>query len=329
VTRIPNLFIVGAPKSGSTSLYEYLRDHPDVFMSVVKEPCYFAADLALDKSGNFMRYGQDEELYFDLFAEAGDSNLVGEASTRYLYSHQAPRLIHGVSPDARIVAVLRNPVDMMHSLHAHKLAAGTENITEFEQALAAEDDRRAGRRIPPYSNPKLATYTDRAMFGEQLERWFATFGRDRVRVIIFEEMVADPTLHFRRLLEFLAIDPDYQPDFFAAHNPAHGARSPVMRRVLQARGSQWVAWKLMPRLIGDLRTRTLVRRFSQSPLQRRKIERAPLSPELRGRLETELAPDVQRLSQLLGRDMTAFWFGGSAAGQPLDVADSRVIAASG
>ena len=329
MTRIPNLFIVGAPKSGSTSLYEYLRDHPDVFMSAVKEPCYFAADLALDKSGNFLRYGQDDERYYDLFAAAGHAKVVGEASTRYLYSHQAPRLVHGVSPDARIVAVLRNPVDMMHSLHAHKLAAGTEDITDFEQALAAEDDRRAGRRVPAYSNPKLATYTDRARFGEQVERWIATFGREQVRVIIFEEMVADPPLHFRRLLEFLSIDLDYRPESFAAHNIAHGARSPLMRRMLNARAPQWVAWKLMPRLIGDLRTRTLVRRFSQSPLQRRKIERGPLSPDLRRRLEAELEPDVKRLSQLLGRDMSAFWFDGTAADQAQDVADSTVITASG
>lgn len=329
--RIPNLFIVGAPKSGSTSLYEYLSDHPEVFMSVVKEPCYFAADLALDKSGNFMRYGQDEKLYFELFSEAGEARVVGEASTRYLYSQQAPRLIHGVSPAARIVAVLRNPVDMMHSLHAHKLAAGTEDIADFEQALAAEDDRHAGHRIPPFSNPKLATYADRARFGEQLERWIATFGRDRVRVIIFEEMVADPPHHFRQLLEFLGIDPDYRPASFAAHNVAHGARSPLLRRVLNARGPQWVAWRLMPRLIGDLHTRTLVRRFSQGPLQRRRIERAPLAPELRRRLQAELAPDVQRLSQLLGRDMTAYWFDGQAASayQPRDVAESSVITTSG
>jgi hypothetical protein len=329
MTRVPNLFIVGAPKSGSTSLYEYLREHPDVFMSAVKEPCYFAADLALDKSGNFMRYGQDEKLYFDLFSEAGDAKVAGEASTRYLYSQQAPRLIHGIAAEARIVAVLRNPVDMMHSLHAHKMAAGTEDIADFEQALAAEDDRHAGQRIPPFSNPKLATYTDRARFGEQVERWIATFGRERVRVMIFEEMVADPALAFRRLLEFLGIDPDFQPSSFAAHNVAHDSRSPTLRRVLNSRVPQWVAWRLMPRVIGDLPTRTLVRRFSQGTLQRRQIERAALSPELRRRLEAELAPDVKRLSQLLGRDMSLFWFGRPAVNAPLDVADSRVISASG
>lgn len=308
--RIPNLFIVGAPKSGTTSLYEYLKTHPQVFLTPVKEPCYFSADLALDKSGNFLRYGEDEARYFALFDDAGDAKLAGEASTRYLFSHDAPRLIHRASPEARIIAMLRNPVDMIHSLHAHKLAAGTEDITNFAAALEAEDDRHAGRRIPEHSNPKLATYRDRALFGEQVERWMATFGRERVHVIVFEEMVADAPGEFRRTLEFLGIDPSYRPASFAAHNVAHGARSPLLRRVLNSRPVQWVAWKQLPRMLGDTRTRALVRRVSQSGVSRRAITREKVDPGLRRSLEEYYAADVGRLSQLLGRDMAAFWFSG-------------------
>jgi sulfotransferase family protein len=307
--HVPNLFIVGAPKSGTTSLYEYLKGHPQAFLPEVKEPCYFAADLAFDKSGGFMRYGVDEDLYYALFAGAGDAKAVGEGSTRYLYSRDAPALIHSVAPGARIVAMLRNPVDMIHSLHAHKLAAGTEDIADFEQALAAENDRRAGLRIPPQSNPKLATYRDRALFGKQLEHWLATFDRDQVRVIVFEDMVADPARHFEELLEFLGIDADYRPASFAAHNVAHGARSPLARRMLGSRPAQWMAWRLLPRIVGDVRAREWVRRFSQSGLRRRKAPRTSISPELRRRLQDEFRPDVQRLSGLLGRDMVEFWFG--------------------
>ena len=111
MTHTPNLFIVGAPKSGTTSLYEYLKGHPQVFMSVVKEPCYFAADLAFDHSGNFLVYEKDAQLYDDLFAEAGDAMLRGEGSTRYLYSHDAPALIHKASPDARIQQFLHMQPD--------------------------------------------------------------------------------------------------------------------------------------------------------------------------------------------------------------------------
>jgi len=202
------------------------------------------------------------------------------------------------------------PGRLVPILAAHKLAAGTEDITDFAGALDAENDRHAGRRIPDQSNPKLATYRDRALFGEQVERWMATFGRERVHVIVFEDMVADPVGEFRKTLEFLGIDPDYKPESFAAHNVAHGARSPLLRRVFNSRPVQWVAWKALPRLIGDTRTRALVRRVSQSGLQRRPITREKVDPALRRSLEEYYAADVGRLSQLLGRDMAAFWFSG-------------------
>jgi sulfotransferase family protein len=326
MTRMPDLFIVGAPKSGTTSLYEYLKGHPDVFMSVVKEPCYFARDLAKDDSGNFLVYGRDEKLFLDLFADAGDAKRLGEASTRYLYSKDAPTLIHDAQPDARIVAMLRNPVDMIHSLHAHKLAAATEDVADFEQALATEADRHAGRRIPAHSNPGLATYRDRARFGEQLPRWFEAFGRDRVHVIIFEDMIRDTEGEFRRLLEFLEIDPDYQPESFGAHNTAHGARSIFVRRLLNSRPPQWFVWTFLPRVIGDVRTRGLVRRFRHSWFHRRKIQKAPLSSELRRRLEEEFAPDVARLSEMLGRDLGELWFGRSVTAPP--ASEKQALAAS-
>ena len=313
MTRTPNLFIVGAPKSGTTSLYEYLKDHPQVFMSVVKEPCYFAADLAFDHSGNFLVYERDAKLYDDLWTDAGDARVLGEGSTRYLYSHDAPALIHKASPDARIVAMLRNPVDMIHSLHAHKLAAGTEDITDFKEALNSEADREQGRRLPAHSNPKLSTYRDRAKFGEQLPRWFDEFGRDNVRVIIFEDMVKDSPAEFRSLLEFLGIDPNYTPESFAAHNTAHGARSTLIRRVLNGRFPQWLVWGLLPTIVGDARTRGFVRRFRHSWFHRKPITRGKISVELRQRLEDDFAPDVARLSALLGRDMAQLWFGRPAA----------------
>jgi hypothetical protein len=330
VTHTPNLFIVGAPKSGTTSLYEYLKGHPQVFMSVVKEPCYFSADLAFDHSGNFLVFERDAKLYDDLFAEAGDARIIGEGSTRYLYSHDAARLIHAASPDARIVAMLRNPVDMIHSLHAHKLAAWTEDLDDFEAALDAEADRVEGRQLPEFSNPKLSTYRDRARYGEQLPRWFDEFGRDRVKVIIFEDFVRDPANGFRSLLEFLGIDADYAPESFSAYNSAHGARSRLMRRVLNGRFPQWLVWGLLPKVIGDTRTRGLVRGFRHSWFHRKPITRGKLTPELRRRLEDDFAPDVARLSSLLGRDMSELWFGrplGASAGAAPEPTGAEAVSA--
>jgi hypothetical protein len=310
--RLPNLFIVGAPKSGTTSLYEWLKGHPDVFMSPFKEPCYFARDLAWEDSGYYLRHGVDRARYLALFDDAGQATWLGEASTRYLFSHDAPVLIAAEVADPRIVVMVRNPVDMVASLHAHKVASGTEDLVDLEEALAAEDDRRAGRRIPRNSNPRLSTYRDRARFGEQLERWIDAFGRQRVHVLVLEQVMGDPAAHYRSLLEFLGVAPAYRPPSFQVHNPAHGSRQGPLGTLARSRLAQFAAWRVLPRVLGEARTLELVRRVVQSPLLRRRATRSGVPIELRRRLEAEFAPDVERLSGLLGQDLAALWFGGGS-----------------
>ena len=309
MTELPNLFIVGAPKSGTTSLYEWLRNHPDVYMSPFKEPCYFARDLAWESSGYYLRYGVDRERYLALFAAADGAPRVGEASTRYLYSQDAPVLIASDTRNPRIVVMLRNPVDMIASLHAHKVASGTEDLPDLADALAAEEDRRKGRRIPRDSNPRLSTYTERARFGEQLARWFKVFGRERVHVMILERVMREPAEQFRDLLTFLEIDPEYRPSSFAAHNPAHGARAGLVGSLARSKPAQFAAWRLVPRILGQARTLELTRRLVQSPLLRTKASKAGVPADVRERLEVQLTPDVRALSKLLGQDLTALWFG--------------------
>lgn len=307
---MPNLFIIGAPKCGTTSLYEWLKGHPDVFMAPFKEPCYFARDLAFETSSYYFRYDADRERYLALFAGAGTEKRLGEASTRYLYSKDAPRLIAAEAPDPRIVVMLRNPVDMMASLHAHKLASGTEDLAELGDAVAAEEDRRSGRRLPPNSNPLLSTYLERAMFGDQLARWFDVFGRERIHVMIFEDVVREPAADFRALLEFLDLDQAYLPTSFAAHNPAHGSRAKLIGSVARSRPVQFAIGRLLPFAIGDVRTLELTRRLAQSRLFRRRMAaKAEVPVHLRRRLEAELAPDVERLSGLLEYDLSSRWFG--------------------
>jgi hypothetical protein len=308
VTRRPDLFIIGAAKAGTTSLYEYLRGHPEVFMSPAKEPRYFAPDLD-SGSGHDLRYPDDKARYLALFDEARGEKRLGEASVRYIYSTAAPRLIHEFQPDAYIVAMLRNPVEMIYSMHNQRVSEGAEEIVDFEQALAAEEDRRKGHGLPPGVNPLLTLYRDRGMFGAQLPRWLDTFGRERVHVIVFEDMVNDPAGVFRKLLEFLDVDPDYQPETFAAYNRSHAPRSRLLRTLTKSRLPQWIVWQLLPRVAGDRPTRAMVRGFRHSAVNRRSAPRAPLRSELRRQLEDEFAPDVARVSQLLGRDLAALWFG--------------------
>ncbi|MFQ5518600.1 MAG: sulfotransferase, partial [Mariprofundus sp.] len=137
----PDFFIVGAPKCGTTAMYTYLQAHPDIFMSEVKEPYYFCSDLG------FHRFRNEQE-YLKLFSVASPQQRIGEASTWYLYSSQAAAAIHAFNTDARIIVMLRNPVDMMYSLYSHFLYIGSEETDSFEAALAAEEERKHGNCIP-------------------------------------------------------------------------------------------------------------------------------------------------------------------------------------
>lgn len=307
MSRRPDLFIIGAAKCGTTSLYEYLRGHPEIFMSPAKEPRYFAPDLD-SGSGHDLRHGRDEQRYLALFEEARDEKRLGEASVRYIYSSKAPRLIREFQPNPYIVAMIRNPVDMMYSMHNQRASEGAEEIADFVQALAAEQDRLAGRGVPEGTNPALTVYRPRARFSEQLPRWFDTFGRERVHVIILEDMVRDPAGTFRNLLEFLDVDPGYQPESFAAYNRSHAPRSRRLRTLTKSRLPQWLVWELLPRVVGDRVTRGSVRAFRHSSLNRRAAPRVPLSLELRARLQEEFDPEVVRVGQLLGRDLTDVWW---------------------
>lgn len=292
-------------------MYEYVRGHPEIYMSPVKEPFYFAPDVVVGPRAR-LRHPADEAAYLALFAGARGERRLGEASTSYLASHVAPSLIRDFQPGARIVAMLRNPVEMIYALHNERVSHGVEPLTDFADALAADADRRAGRRLPDGCTPLGALYRDTAMYGAQLERWLAAFPGERVHVVVFEEMVADPAAALRGLLEFLDVDAGYLPHGFAAHNPSHRLRGGPVKRAVESRPARWAVRRLMPRLIGQDATARLARRFRHSRLRRRPAARPPLAPDLRQALQADLASDVALLSRLLGRDMAQLWFGDAA-----------------
>jgi len=302
------MFVVGAPKSGTTSLYEYLAGHPDVFMSPVKEPMYFAPDMRGGPRRRF-EYRVDEAQYMSLFAGARDQKTIGEASTRYLASHAAPRLVREFEPQARIVIMLRNPVEMIHALHNERVSFGTEEITDFEEALAADADRAAGRRLRQGADPLWAVYRNKARFGEQVARWIDKFERERVHVIIFDDFADDTPGEYRKLLEFLDVDPSYQPASYAARRKSHRRRGGLLRAMVQSPAARWAVHRLLPAVFGRTRSARLVWRFRQSRLNLKAAPRQPIRPELRRQLEAEFAPDIAQLSSILERDLVQLWFG--------------------
>ena len=127
----PNLFIIGAPKCGTTSIYSFLKQHPEIYMPDFKEPHYFGSDLNKKKGV----YIDTEEEYLSLFIESKNEIFIGEASTYYLYSNLAPMEIFKFNPDSKIIIALRNPIDLIYSLHSQYFFSGNENVLDFEALI--------------------------------------------------------------------------------------------------------------------------------------------------------------------------------------------------
>ena len=242
--RKPDFFIVGAPKCGTTTMYDYLKGHPQVFMSEPKEPDYFGADC--------FQLTPDEASYLALFAGAGPDLMAGEASALYLYSEQAAERIKAFRPDARIVIMLRQPADFLYSLHGQlSYDMHCEDLRDFRAALDAEPDRRRGRRLSSDLawEPRLLFYRECATFSTQVRRYLDAFGRDRVHFILFDDFTRDPQAEFSRLCRFLEIRDDVSIQPRRSNAARHWRSKRLAHLFFRTPGSLLAAARLIPRPI--------------------------------------------------------------------------------
>jgi GrpB-like predicted nucleotidyltransferase (UPF0157 family) len=276
----PNFFIVGAPRCGTSSMYLYLKQHPEVFVSLLKEPHYLASDLTQVPHGVY-----DESLYLELFEAGSDRPRRGEGSVWYLSSPRAPHEIRAFSPDAKILIHLREPAAMAYSLHGLYLRAGNDDLESFEDALAAEPDRREGRRIPASAYfPEGLQYTEAARFAPKVERYLEVFGPENVHCVLFDDFVRDTAAEYRKALEFLGVDPEREAEL----DPKRATERVRMLAVRQIRDAS-------PEVKRRLRLHEM--KTHESPPRR------PLAADVAERFRERLAADTLRLGELVGRDL--------------------------
>lgn len=293
----PSFFVVGAPKCGTTALFSYLRQHPEIFLPH-KEIHYFGSDLDFRH-----RARATEEGYLRLFEPATTETCLGDASVWYLYSTEAAREIRAFEPEARIVIMLRDPVDMMYALHSQMLYAGDEDLPSFAEALAAEEDRKRGRRIPRGARlPKSLLYREVAKYSEQVRRYLEAFGRDRVRVVLFDDFKVHTGDVYRATLRFLGVAPDHEVDFEVV-NPNTVRRS---RRLARHLAVPYPIVRRIARLALPVPSwrRALGTRVSRLNTVRK--PRTPLDRTLRSQLIDELAGEIRALESLIERDLGAW-----------------------
>jgi hypothetical protein len=226
----PNLFLVGAPKCGTTALYTYLQSHRDVFFPAIKEPHYFGRDLHKDGS----KFVLNRNAYVGLFTKAVSARIRGDASTNYIFSTAALREIHEFSPEAKVIVMLRPPVDLLFSAHAQYFFTGNEDVIDFWDALRAEPERLNGRRIPRFIDlrEKLYYQTNLRKIPDQLRYLFGSFGAARVKVLLLEDLKNAPEMTYQDVIKFLDLPPSGAPPFRVV-NARRTFRSPYIHKTLR------------------------------------------------------------------------------------------------
>jgi hypothetical protein len=308
--KTPTLFIVGHSKSGTTALARFLGEHPAVFMSTPKEPNFFARDFTRGVTeGSFAE--RSEANYLALFADARPDQVAGEASASYLYSRVAAQEIAAFEPGAKIIAMLREPVSFLHSYHLQKLKnvpADAEDLRDFGEALAAEPERKRGRRLPPRCQvPDLLFYSERVKYAEQVARYVERFPREHVLVILYDDFLRDNGAVYDEVLAFLGLDRTFAPAFKTYNRGAL-----VRDRRLQAFMGQLThgrgAASLLHHPVRWLVPRRARKALAQLAYERVVFKEKPAIPrELEARLRARFRPEVVRLSEMLGRDLVHLW----------------------
>ena len=286
----PDFVIAGAAKSGTTALYDYLSQHPAVFMPSEKEPGFFSADIP----GGLRTLDE----YRALFAAAQPHQVTGEASTRYLYSQVAIPALVVHNPNVKVVVMLRNPVDAAYSLHGYAYRYGIEEIADFEQAWRTQPTRLGREEHQPSQQIYDYDYRGVYQYADQLRRMLDHVPAQQRHFMVYEEFFADPASHYARLIEFLGLAPGPTPAFSVV-NGYVGVRSPGLERWLRRPPSLikalYAPLRPLARATG-LRPALLVRRLNWG-----RQHKPPLRPAFRNELECYFSGHVAEVERLLGR----------------------------
>jgi hypothetical protein len=292
---LPHFLIAGAARSGTTSLYHWLRQHPDVFMPANKEPSYFVH-----------KYGvADWDAYLKLFDAGKSKKVIGEASTPYMSAPESPAWIRRVLGDIRIIILLRNPIERAWSLYCWMVMEGYERLPSLEQALVEEEQRFSDPSFHDH-NPQYFwnyMYYRSGLYCHQVEKYLHLFGRDRVRVYLFDDLAERAAEVYSDACRFLGVDPSFEPTLVAQNASKAPRFTGVqfrLRRLRRALSSRRGSASALQRSMASALMAANVRCGRQNGLRPATVEG----------LKARYADDVRRLEGVIGRQC-AHWIHGS------------------
>jgi hypothetical protein len=306
--RLPDFFVVGHPKSGTTALHVMLAQHPQIFVGT-KEPRFFVPEMRLRDFRRTNETPTDLDEYKAWFGGAAPEQIVGDVSPAYLWSKHAAELIAEAQPEARIIAFLREPASFLRSLHMQWLQSYCEVEPDFEKALALEEPRRRGEHMPLDTYwPNALFYSEHVRYVEQLRRFHAHFPRERVLVLIYDDYKRDNEATVRSVFRFLEVEE--MPIRVAPRaNPTVQVRTPRLNSVLR---QLIVADHGVPGALSKSIKALTPMRARQGLLhtvRKRVVFVEPGAPDdaFMAELRKRLKPEVVALSEYLDRDLVSLW----------------------
>jgi len=291
---LPNFIIIGASRSGTTSLYHYLRQHPQIYMSPIKETNFFAFDNKLNYKPELQNHFKIRTFddYVDLFKQVSSEKIIGEASTRYLRTPFSARCIHNLLADIKLIAILRNPVDRFYSDYLARIRRKREyrNFSDFVES--------------EISNFSYESYVYSILFPglyySNLKRYTELFDSNNLKIFIFEDFISDKKNFFARLLKYLDVDTNFAPDFDINYNPSGLPRNKYLEMLI---GGNKYTKKLKSMI--PYKMLTPINRITMN-LQKNNLYKPEMPPSLREKLISFYKPEIIKLQDLIQRDLSSW-----------------------
>ena len=299
-SRKANLFIVGAPKCGTTALNTYLNEHPQVFMSPKKEIHFFATDLP------GYRECKTEDEYSLFFENASDKHkIIGDASVYYLYSQTAIENIYKYNRDGKLIVMLRNPAEMVYSLHSQMIWSANEDVLDFEEAWNLSVKRKKGINLPKhYTDEKILFYDEIAKYGDQLERLYKVFPKENVKVIVFDDFKRNIKEVYQDVLSFLSLPAENRETFEKINENA----LPISIWFNQLMIDQP---RLIRRFKEGIKSLFGIKDFGVTRrikiINSKNVERKQLKPEMTEKIIQNYKNDIKKLSLIINHDLS-HWY---------------------
>lgn len=302
MSKLPNFVIIGAGKSGTTALYEYLAEHPQVYMSQIKETNFFAleGEQLVDPKDDpeqmhyYPRSITKWEDYLKLFDGATDEKAIGEVSPMYLYSPEAAFRLKEKLPNVKIIAILRNPVDRLYSRYMHLARENRPPSSHFEDALT-----------PGNIWWKRNDLVQEGFYHTHLSKYYELFPSDQIQVYLYEDLRKDPLKVIQNIYDFIGVDGWFEPDLSVSYNVSGVIQNKTLDKLI---GQNSIIKKairqISPKLTDRVINNQLLKRWI-SQLRKKNLKKAPLSKETRvAMIQNIYQTEVQKLQSLINRDLT-------------------------